>query len=304
MKGIIADIKGNQAVLLTKNNEYLKIKNKDYSIGEEIIYPHNSYTKFATLAACFLFCVLTGVGGVKIYFTPVNYIDIDINPSIRIGSNIFDRVVEVVPLNGDGEKLIDTSGITNGEITEYIGTLVKTSEDLGYINSNNYDIEIEVVSDSDGFYSKTEKYCKNIETNKNNMEISINRADEESFTRAKKLGISIGKLKLLDKYKSVNTNISEDDLELLKYKNASEIKQMIEMVKETADSWEKVKETTEQNTQNPTEENTNSTERAEKDAAKATEKAEKEAANVTQKAEKEVKRDDENQTEINQKETE
>lgn len=44
--------------------------------------------------------------GIKLYFTPTTHINIDINPSLDLGINLFDRVVSINALNDDGKKLI------------------------------------------------------------------------------------------------------------------------------------------------------------------------------------------------------
>ena len=53
-------------------------------------------------AACLLFLLM---GGRWLYFTPVAEISIDINPSIELGVNRFDRVVSVEDFNEDGRAL-------------------------------------------------------------------------------------------------------------------------------------------------------------------------------------------------------
>lgn len=49
--------------------------------------------------------------GIKLYLTPTTHISIDINPSLDLGINYFDRVVSVEPLNDDGKKLVETLDI-------------------------------------------------------------------------------------------------------------------------------------------------------------------------------------------------
>lgn len=59
-------------------------------------------------AACIAVMVFAGI---RLYFTPTTHINIDINPSLDLGINLFDRVVSVEPLNEDGKKLIETLDI-------------------------------------------------------------------------------------------------------------------------------------------------------------------------------------------------
>ncbi len=52
-------------------------------------------------------CVLLIAGGVKSFFTPVSVISIDVNPSVELGVNRFDRVVAAEGMNDDGSRLVE-----------------------------------------------------------------------------------------------------------------------------------------------------------------------------------------------------
>lgn len=39
MSGVIVSVKGRYAVLLTKNSDFIKVKNKNYSVGDEVKIP-------------------------------------------------------------------------------------------------------------------------------------------------------------------------------------------------------------------------------------------------------------------------
>lgn len=62
----------------------------------------------AAAAACLALVLFTGA---KLYFTPTARINIDINPSLELGINRFDKVVSVDPLNDDGKKLAESLDI-------------------------------------------------------------------------------------------------------------------------------------------------------------------------------------------------
>ena len=57
--------------------------------------------------ACFLLVLLAGWGGYHTYFTPSAIISIDVNPSLELGVNRFDKVVSVEGYNEDGAALAD-----------------------------------------------------------------------------------------------------------------------------------------------------------------------------------------------------
>lgn len=57
---------------------------------------------YAAVLACLLFLL---IGGPLLYFTPTSVISIDINPSLELNVNRFDRIISVNGLNADGQKL-------------------------------------------------------------------------------------------------------------------------------------------------------------------------------------------------------
>ena len=58
-------------------------------------------------AACLVVC-LALAGGYRLYFSPTSIISIDINPSIELSVNRFDKVVAVEGLNEDGVTFAET----------------------------------------------------------------------------------------------------------------------------------------------------------------------------------------------------
>lgn len=63
--------------------------------------------RLAAVVACLVF-LLAGAGGYWAYFTPTSAVSIDINPSLELGINRFDKVVSVEAYNKDGQALADS----------------------------------------------------------------------------------------------------------------------------------------------------------------------------------------------------
>ena len=57
MSGVIVSVKGRYAVLLTKNSDFIKVKNKNYSVGDKVKIPQY---KGQILAAAASFIVVCG----------------------------------------------------------------------------------------------------------------------------------------------------------------------------------------------------------------------------------------------------
>lgn len=95
-----------------------------------------SLYKNLTIAATLL-CVVGAffVTGYVYYQTPVNYIDIDINPSLELGINSFDRVVDVRLFNDDAEALIEEDALRGRSPAEAVSLILAAAEDQGCLSS-------------------------------------------------------------------------------------------------------------------------------------------------------------------------
>lgn len=85
----------------------LKERTRRFLAGKTRNYAHApapAYRRLAPVLACLLLLVM-GLGGYWAYFLPTSYISVDVNPSIELGINRFDKVVSVAGYNPDGEAL-------------------------------------------------------------------------------------------------------------------------------------------------------------------------------------------------------
>lgn len=86
-------------------DENLKEKTRAFLVRKT-----NGYTKsakrlpYVCAAACACLLILL-IGGPMLYFTPTSVISIDINPSLELNVNRFDRIISVNGLGADGQEL-------------------------------------------------------------------------------------------------------------------------------------------------------------------------------------------------------
>lgn len=96
-------------------------------------------------------CLLVLLGGRWLCFTPTAQISIDINPSLELGINRFDRVVCVSAFNEDGQALADTLDMKYKSYTQAIEQLLN-DESVTALLSGGEVMTITVVG-SDGAQS-------------------------------------------------------------------------------------------------------------------------------------------------------
>ena len=85
--------------LKERTREFLARETRSYAKAPAA---RRGYPAYAAACACLLFLLL---GGGWLYFTPTAEISMDINPSIELSVNRFDRVIAVTAFNEDGQEL-------------------------------------------------------------------------------------------------------------------------------------------------------------------------------------------------------
>lgn len=151
MKAIVAEIDKKHMIAITEKGDFIKVKRKlSVGIGDEIeLKPQNAtmvYRRLAAMAACLLVAVFMTTG-VYAYYTPCSYVSMDINPSVALTLNRFDRVISVDPLTDDAVKFIeDTKSLKNQEVNVAVTEIIKSASEKGYINSESESQVVVVVS--------------------------------------------------------------------------------------------------------------------------------------------------------------
>lgn len=133
MKAVIVEIEGSNAAVLSDDGRISKIKNKNYTVGQEIIIKNNNYIKWAATAAAAVMLFATPAWA---YLTPYSYVSLDVNPSFEFSINRFDRVLEVKAVNDDAEEVVEEISIEklkNKEIQEAVRNVISELKNQGYI---------------------------------------------------------------------------------------------------------------------------------------------------------------------------
>ncbi|MDF2882065.1 MAG: hypothetical protein K0R54_2622 [Clostridiaceae bacterium] len=143
MKSVVLEIKDGYAALLSDDGRIVKVKNKNYVLGQviEMKIQKVHFTKKLALcvASAAVMLLTTGIGAWA-YTTPYSYVSLDVNPSIEYTLNRFDRVIDVKAVNDDGQVIldqIDIDGLTNESIEDAILSTVNQITQDGYFGSTN-----------------------------------------------------------------------------------------------------------------------------------------------------------------------
>ncbi len=201
MKGVILETQGAKAVLLLNDGRVCQIVNRNYKVGQTVqkAFPKK---KIALIAACFALCFATSVSGYAAYNTPTGHVYVDINPSIRLDLNCFDRVIKIVPLNNDAKTLIETEKIKSRRVTNCIDKIVASCKKQNYLGDDNNVIEIDTdtksSSVSKNINALSEKYTSE------NYTVEIKKIEKTEGEKAIEYKTSPKRLKAIEAYTEKN----------------------------------------------------------------------------------------------------
>ena len=223
MKAVVVEIRDGYAAVLSDDGQVTRVKNKNYELGQmiqlkthQIPYPRKLAAFTASAAAFLLFGVSAWA-----YAAPYTYVSVDINPSVEYTLNRFDRVISVQARNDDGEEILDKislNNLKNKPIEEAIKNTVHQISESGYFdNHTDNGIVIATASEDE---EKADLMASDL---KDTAEEEIAKTDDkvaiESYPigldrveEAQKLGVTPGKLNLVEKLQSSAKDPAEIDI--------------------------------------------------------------------------------------------
>lgn len=101
------------------------------------IFQRSSHIALRYIMAVLCICLLVGVGGYSVYHRPVSYISIDVNPSIELAINRFDKVVSAKGYNADGQDILKHVSLKNIPYMQAIDRLVQDAYYSRFLNRDS-----------------------------------------------------------------------------------------------------------------------------------------------------------------------
>lgn len=224
MKAVVVEINNNQAAILSDDGCITSIKNANYSIGQEVQLNKQKSTivkKLSVFVASAAACMVLGVS-TWAYASPYIYVSVDVNPSLEFVVNRFDRVIRVNGVNDDGEEIltaISLRDLKNKKIEFAIKSSVQQITEAGYFEGNTTNGIVITTSSEDT--DKADELAQELQ--KTIIQETVETGDSvvvESFSvgldrveEAKELGVTPGKLNLVEKLQDTAEDPTAIDLE-------------------------------------------------------------------------------------------
>ena len=244
MKAVVVEIKNNHAAVLSDDGCIRTIKNNSYKIGQVIqLKKHIINTKrlvtFVSAAAAF---IVLGIGSWA-YATPYTYVSMDVNPSIEYTLNRFDRVLTVKAINDDGETIlreVSLKSLKHKTIQDAIANTIKQITEDGYFDgSTEPGIVITASSENE---EKADELANDLKTSVeeetsesiDEINIEVYSVGLERVKEARELGVTPGKLNLVEKLQAAAPASDDTVLEDWLNKPVKEIMKTTKEYRQTA----------------------------------------------------------------------
>lgn len=151
MNGVILMREGKRATVLRDDGvcETLPAA-KGWQVGMEVELPENkaqaSHKRIFPVALAACLALVVGVGGFSYLNAPTSYVDIVINPAVRLKVNRLSRVNEWVGINADGKELLSQVKL-NGDLYEDVNIILEQARVGGFLTETDSQLRIAVSSD-------------------------------------------------------------------------------------------------------------------------------------------------------------
>ncbi len=213
LKGIIMNITGREAVLLTKDSNFVRVllPEGQYDLGQEIVVenrkdiPANKWVllggrRWGAIAAILIVAIVLPVIANTIFFDSAvhAYVTLDINPSTEFSLNRHDKIVGTHPLNDQGTIVLEGAKLKGRGIEYGIEYFLTKAYELGYSTVNGEGAVIATTIMEEGENAELEQKIlqtldKTIEKNQLPVKAGVLSATKQIKEEAEKVGISAGK---------------------------------------------------------------------------------------------------------------
>lgn len=311
MKAVVLEKKSGKAIVVDTKGRFHEIKDSDdLIIGQEYERGMTWKVHRRLIAAGISLAMVFTLGTTGYAYTvPVDYVTLDINPSVELGVNMFGTVVDVNNFNEDGTKLTENLDLKGDTVDKALTDLVKEATNQGYLTEDiNNSVMVTVATKDEDDAADLQKLAedavtKELENEKlPNTEVISQTITKERQQEAKMMGISPGKVLLIQKLKAFNEEVKLEDYankpvrEIMKEINAerkaqkAESKQVKEGITEGTEAATEVKEEAIQQSKDGTEVKQQTTEgkKENKENKKEEKREEKKNSNSVKEVIKEV----------------
>jgi hypothetical protein len=231
-KGVIMSISGREAVILTRDSDFVKVMlpEGEYDIGQEIDTAETKQSfisrwlvsrsrRLTAAAAVLVIAVILPVAAATVFINTAvyAYVTLDINPSTEFSINGREKIIKAKPLNEEGALVLEGADLRGKEIEYGIEYFIAKSCELGYATPGKEGAVIATTVMEKEQNTELEKKIsetleKTVEQNKLTVETGVLAATKEIKEEAEKAGVSAGKFLIALQAKEEQLEVDMEDV--------------------------------------------------------------------------------------------
>lgn len=190
--------------LKEKTSEFLFRKTQGYGAKRR------PFRHLVPVMACCLLVLFLSLGAGWAYFIPVSAITIDINPSLELSINRFDRVLSVKGYNEDGRSLAEAVNVTFLKYEDALRQILDSADIQEHLRRNE-PMSIVVVSPDQQQSDKmldTVRHCTQGQYN-----VHCHAGNSEEAAAAQAVGLSTGKYRAFLELQALDPSITPEEIQ-------------------------------------------------------------------------------------------
>ena len=163
------------------------------------------------LAAASVFCLFLCAAGVcYLFFAPVTYISVDINPSLELGLNCFRRSISVEGYNDDGASLADSLDLKYLDYMDALDRILK-SDTIETLLAGDNVLSLTVAGESE---TQNQEVLQDMETSVSGYSnVHCHSGDMEEVHEAHSCGMSFGKYQAFLILQELDPSVTSEDVQ-------------------------------------------------------------------------------------------
>lgn len=173
--------------------------------------PASTVRRFSAVAACFLLLTLSGIFSYSLYFTEAAYIDLDINPSIALVINRFDRVIDASAYNGEGEDLLAALRLRHKPIKAALSEVIESTAREGLLQDLVSVTVVSTTGDEEGLMDEVRADILETASHHAAVQVDVASVDGETMQIAHDMHISPAKYLAILALQEVDPSITTDE---------------------------------------------------------------------------------------------
>lgn len=207
MNAYILEINGRHAAALTEDGRFVRVKNKNYFVGQSVQLNERKeetkqrvrYSALASMAAGFALLLFGGFAG---YNAPVGVVSLDVNPSIEYTINCFDRVLSIDGVNEDGSRIVsemNSETLINQPVDKAVEATIFQLRESGYlVEQTENDVVLSASALTLTHANALANRLEQLVMQQEDLQVTSVSVSKSEVQQAHALGTSAGKLYIIE----------------------------------------------------------------------------------------------------------